>query len=527
MEKFIVGILIIAQLLLSQIQYIVGKLRTPEGFYYLGSVHWPSDYFYYLSQFIQGREHWLSSTMLYTSEVLKPVFVGWQHVLAGKILLTLGFDVITSYQIAVVGFLAFFLIVSYRLLRELLPESKFKRILAFVFFLTATPFLKIIKTPSGWDISYYWWWYNLGISVSRFGPTPHHLLAYGLGALQLLNLTWWLKKKYSQGRLSVVMVVVSLLLASISPIHWGLTVISSIGIPVALFIKKGKQRVMVLPRIFFPAFMIIAGGIPSALYALHVFSIPPYDLSAAWERGQYVYINLWQLLQGNGLVVPFALIGLIPIVKQPRRWYLPTFIYLTFAAIMYISTIPKALSLANVRFWPSTVYVGISFLAVEGVWWLSKEGKRKIIMVLLLLIYVVSLIPSYFAIYRDVLKSEVGNAYYYIPIDAYKSYKEAEKVSKPGDVFLVQWPFNESFPALTGRKSLFGFELFTINHGEKMRDAFSIIDGKLDQQQARRVIDRYGVDYVMVYTNNEYVRKLPLLKAIYQNNFFTLYQVIR
>jgi len=85
MEGIIVTILILTAILGIELQYIVGKLATPPNMVYLGTVHWPSDYFYYLSQFAQGTYNFLSSTMLFTPEKLKPVLVGWQNVLTGRI----------------------------------------------------------------------------------------------------------------------------------------------------------------------------------------------------------------------------------------------------------------------------------------------------------------------------------------------------------------------------------------------------------------------------------------------------------
>src|SRR3989339_1485513 len=98
MEKILVGFLIILTVLGIELQYIVNKLLTPEGMFYLGTVHWPSDYFYYLSQFVQGKEHLLFSTMLFTPEKLRPVLVGWQNGLTGRLLMLTGLDVISAYQ---------------------------------------------------------------------------------------------------------------------------------------------------------------------------------------------------------------------------------------------------------------------------------------------------------------------------------------------------------------------------------------------------------------------------------------------
>jgi len=292
MEKILVGFLIILTVLGIELQYIVNKLLTPKGFFYLGTVHWPSDYFYYLSQFAQGREHWFASTMLFTPEKLKPVLIGWQNVLSGRLLMMTGLDVISAYQTAVGIYLTLYLVISWLFIREIFPKNPTKRVLSLLFFLTSTSLFYLKLGAHGFEWNYFNHWYNLGIPLARFGPTPHHLLAYALGV------AGWLF--YLRNRM-FLLALSGFLHASINPVTWGLNVMVLF---ITAFIPKVKIRSLIAAGILFLA------GILPALYAKAVFSQLPYSLSSAWESTQHLKLVPAQLFMGTGLVIILALFGL-------------------------------------------------------------------------------------------------------------------------------------------------------------------------------------------------------------------------
>ena len=510
MEKLLVGFLIILTVLGIELQYIVNKLLTPKGFFYLGTVHWPSDYFYYLSQFAQGSEHWLTSTMLFTPEKLTPVYIGWQNVLTGKLLMLAGLDVIAAYQAAVGIYLTLFLIISWLFIREIFPKNPAKRVLSLLFFLTSTSLFSVKFGAHGFEWSYFNHWYNLGIPLARFGPTPHHLLAYALGVAS------WLF--YLRNRM-FLLALSGFLHASINPVAWGLNVMV---IAVCGFIPKLKIKS------YFPAGVLFLSGILPALYAKAVFSQLPYSLSSAWESAQHLKLVPAQLFMGTGLVIILALFGLKNFPGKAGKGRIFSLVFLTLAVFFYLTDISEKFKISNARFWPSQVYLLWGLLAAEGILVLSKIfGKfKKVVLVILLLIYFTSIIPTLYLNYREILTPKYSNGSYFIPHDVYLAFREAKKISGNKDIFLVVWPFNESFPALTGRKTLFGYELFTINYQEKMTRVFAIIDGKMGEDELKRTLSVYKINYLLMYSPSEYFRKFPFFKEVYKNPTITIYRFL-
>jgi len=518
MEGIIVTILILTAILGIELQYIVGKLATPPNMVYLGTVHWPSDYFYYLSQFAQGTYNFLSSTMLFTPEKLKPVLVGWQNVLTGRILTGLGLDVILAYQVAVAVYLGVYLVVSYFLLREIFPQNWGKRLLALFLFITSNSMFQILpKAGGGWEFSYWTHWYNLGISLARFGPTPHHLIAYSLGTYTLLLTVFWVKNGFKKKLDLSLLAASGFLLSSINPVTWGLTTLAA-SVAGGLM-KKLKYLV--------PGVILLLAGVLPAIYVKSVFSVSPYLLSSAWESAQQLKMTPLWLFYNSGLIVILAILGIWQYWRKPSWARLLVFIFLSFAVFFYLSGVPEKIRISNARFWPSQVYIPIAVLATEGIIFLSSRFKRikVFILVFIIIIYCASLLPTYYVQYKDLLTPKINNSYYYIPKNVYLAIIKARDISTPQDIFLVQWPYNEPFPGLTGRKTVFGFDLFTINISEKVRDAFSLIDGKASGDEVSMILKKYRISHLLLYSANNYFRQFPIFEPVYDNKTMVIYKV--
>lgn len=520
MEAIIITIFILTAVFGIEIQYIVNKLAEPANLVYLGTVHWPADYFYYLSQFIQGKNNWIWSTVLFTPEKLKPVLVGWQNVLTGKILTGLGLNVILAYQVAVGIYLALFLFISYRVIREIFPEHKKKRLLAFFFFITATSLWRVLKSSGGWELSYFTHWYNLGNSLARFGPTPHHLIAYSLGSFILLNCILWVKNGFKNSKYLFYLLIAGFLQASINPVAWGLTALSIITAG-AVNLIRDKRIINLLPGL-----ILMAAGIFPSIYVKAVFSRAPYNISSMWESAQQLGLTPLSLIQYSGLIIIFGLLGIISFLRKIIFGRMLIFIFLIYSLFFYMSGISGILKISNARFWPSQVYIGWAVIASEGVFLIvSKTRKaKKLIFAGVLGIYLVSIIPTYYVSYKTILIPMRAYGFYYMPKDIYQAVKVSGKISKENDVFLVIWPYNLAFPALTGRKILFGDEFLTINYQTYMRDGFDIIDGKLTEDNLKRTLNKYRIKYLLMYTNNNYFRQFPFLKDVYRNPTVTLYR---
>jgi hypothetical protein len=536
-ELLIVLVMILIAVFFIELQYIFCKLSETPGLVYLGAVHYPSDYFYYLSQMIQGKDNFLTSTMLFTSEKLTPVYVGWQNVLTGKILLSLGFSVIEAYQVAVFIYLTLFLALGYILLCQYFLKERNKRLLAFFFFLTSTSLWKINFNPQGPELAYFWYWYNHGDSLVRFGPTPHHLMANSAFTALLLLSYFWFAKKRIKLYMILLFIVCSIILTSITPVYWGLMVLTLAAIPfVALTtggLKAIKTRLLEFKGKmlinFTPLFFVLLPSIPVAIYVKKVFTLPPYSYSSIWESQQYVGVNLYWLIVGSGLVIPLAFLGLKNYIRSSNSGRIVGLILLTFSSLFYFSPIYQKLGVTNVRFWSGTIYLIWGALGAEGVFLIisriKREAIKKVVIGIFFLVYLISILPTYYVNYKAILKPQLFNSFYYLPKEALIAFQEAAKKGNRDSVYLVEWPFDEPFPALTGRKSLFGFRLLTIDAENKTQKAFDFFGGKMTDEEKYDFLKRYKIDYIVGYPWTPGINDLLFLKKEYENNFLGVYKV--
>lgn len=521
-------------LILNSLPFIIGALATPANTVYLGTVHWAGDYFSYLAQMAQGRDNLLFARILHTAEKLPETIIGWQMVLIGKICLLLGINVIYGYQIAVVIFTLFFLILSYLLISLIFPDSKGKKLLAFFFLATSTAFFKVSYGLNGFVWSYYDYWYNTGNALERFAHTPHHAIANGLAVAMMLFTVYWVKDKISLiGQIGLIggSVMAGAALCSITPVHW-ILVGGGLGLAIVIYNFKSHHALLCCKKIIWqllPVLFYIFAGILVVFYLKDISSQPPYPHASAWEAGQQLNMSFYWLLVGSGLVVPLAFFGIYPFIRKLSFPRLLSFCFILFCAIFYFTLIPQRLHLTNARFWPTTVYIFISVLAAEGFFFLSSSAKKykKGAFILLLIIYLISIIPTYIMQLSDKLKPKIGNAYVYLPKDMITAYQAAEKMSDRDSLFLVQWPMNLSFPGITGRRTFHGYDPTTIDYATKDREAYDFFAGNLNEEEMEALLDKYNIDYVLGYWWNPKLDKFGRLKRVYSNPVMAIDKVVR
>ncbi len=580
MEFFIILFTILLFVFLNSLTYILGALATPAGSIFLGTVHWTGDYFYYLSQFAQGVSSWFYSYDLYTADFKTSVLVGWVNVFLGRLFYLIGINHLLAYQLSIVIFAATFLGVSYLLIREIFPGgNRGKRIIAFVLFVTSNAFPKIVFEGGRWSLSFFDFWFNTGLPFNRLGGVPHHLIARTAISLSLLLAIWWWKNIYhSKGDrpsiniswlliLSVGLLILGFILASVEPVHWILVLIVFLVTPTimqfsirepsgrfqfslnfqSLKISNFKFQISnYLPFLFY--FIV---GLPMALYLKNLFSILPYSQLAIWENTQQLHINFLDFILGNGPVAVLAIGGLILFIKMllRSRWNrekqsikiatsrrtsglamtgkLVSVIFTILTISLYFSPIPEFLKVVNVRFLPATATLFLACMATETIFSMAKRFARGKTLVIGLLVGLILFIttPSTILQLQARTKTDPKNAFFYVSKDVIRAYQKAQKLSSIDDTFLVIWPFNWSYPAITGRRVYEGHNLLTVDYYRKEKLASDFFFGDMDKEKMQELLQTEKIDYVLTYPWTRNVNDMPLLEKIYDNHTLAIYRV--
>ncbi len=112
---------------------ITGLLKAPPGYVFLGTVHYPADYFYYLSQFAQGSQRWLTTMNLFSAESVSPTLVGWSNVLIGRIFHLFGLSPFVAYHTSVVILTIIVLASGYRLAERITGDKRIATLALYLF----------------------------------------------------------------------------------------------------------------------------------------------------------------------------------------------------------------------------------------------------------------------------------------------------------------------------------------------------------------------------------------------------------
>lgn len=514
-------------------------ILTPLGSVYLGTIHYAPDYFNYMTWIVQGEHNVLFSTLLYSVEQVPSNLSRWEFVLLGFVFSRIGFDPIWTYHIGVFLFRIFFFISSYFVIRLFFPRSIFKRLLAFFFFATCTTFPLIEFTDVGVLFGYRYFWYNTGNFFARFGPTPNHLLGSALLCMVFYFFirlfqdfqVMTLKKRHIY---LIFLFVFGFLLSSISPIHWALVsfsaVISAVIFPIIQKIQKRQsiQHISLFNGGLASSGLLLISGIIPALYLHTIYSQSPYTLVTAWEAVQRLEMDMMSFFLASGIVVLFAGVGILSSFREVRREWIFAFVFLAVCFILFVSQIHLRLGIMNVRFWPQSVYVFIGVFAVIGIYSFSSlfRGIKEFVIVSLILVYIFTTASSYIGQIQAEIKPRVGDATVYLSREIYEIYMVAKKVPTTG-VFLVQWPLNQSFPALTGKKVLYGDPIsnMTLNAHEKAMFTIGFLDATLSVGEVKSAMRQYGITHVIAYKGMKY-EKYDFLKKLHETANVSLYEVL-
>lgn len=514
-EWLVAGILILVAAVLNQIPLLIGILRAPPGIVFLGAVHHPNDYFYYLFQFASGQAHFLRSFDPVTTEYRNLQFIGWPNVLMGHLTSLLGIGLIPAYHLWVFILSLIFLFLSYCLIRRIFSDTT-KRVLCLFLFLFANSFPQRD------------FWFNLGNPLTRLGAVPHQLL---LNAAIVLILLSFLRLSEYKTSIPVFfsLTIGSILLVSTNPVQWvfvGL-VLGTYTLPTLFHILQDKKY-KELPVLFAPLLCYLLSGIPIAIYLRTMFFSLPYSQLSAWEASTNQFrLHFSTFLYAFGLVGLLALLSL-PILFKKRpggALFLLTLYGVGSLAISY-SPIPGIFHIGFTRFISTTSVLFLSVAAGELLQWLGERTRRlQAVFLMAISLIILLFIPAYVGEVKEKTRYfEPGNAYMYLPQTTIEGLSKAKRFSTEEDTFLVIWPYNISFSGLTGRREFNGHPLLTVDSQNKDRLAQHFFDGLMSPADMKNLLLAARITYVIAYSWTFQEKAYPFLLKYLKLGTLTMYK---
>ncbi len=498
MHLFLVIIISLVATLENILPSIMGFQQTPANAVFLGTVHHPNDYFYYLSQFTQGATRWLTTTNLYTSEITPDTFVGWSNVLTGHLFWLLSIPAIPAYQISI-AIWTFLLCLSAYKLALLILKDKHKALLSLVLFVLYHAFP--IFRDNHWTYADYW--NNFSVPRVRFGGVPHQLL---LNTLSVFTLSLLLQKK------RLLMALSAFLLASLQPVLW-LLVTASCGI--VSLIKR---------RSIFPTLILMLSGLPAAIYLNKIFSTLPFSQLKIWEASQQVPLQITGFFLAMGPIFIIALLSLYIFLSKRTYERLIIFIFALLSLTFLMSPIPQMLHLTNIRFMSTLTILCISCIATEGLYAIQRRFPRILFFALTLFLTTL-LLPNHMQTLLLATEFNPANAYEYLSKDDVKFLTSLTTIGNPSDTFLVLWPYNSIIPALTGQRSYNGHPLLTIHPSEKDVNAQAYFDQTMTSAQQKEFLINNTIRYIIAYSWQTNLKQISYLEPVKETDYLIVYKV--
>lgn len=490
---------------------IIGFLATPPDYVFLGTVHHPGDYFYYLSQFTQGESRWLTTIDLFTSEQLTPSLIGWSNVLTGKIFSLVHLSPATAYQMSIVVLTAGVLTAAYILAHTILRSRSAATIALYFFALFhAFPVLRDGK-PSYGD-----YWNNFAVPRVRFGGVPHQLMLHTASMILLYGLIQWVQYKKYSWKMGLVICVASFVLASLQPALWG--IIAATAVATAAYRKQPVRSLLIL---------LSASGMAPLLYITSLFRTLPFLQLKLWEAGEQNVLTLEHFILATGPILLLSLFA-VPFFMTPKTYsrYLSAALAF-FPILLFFSPIPAYIGISNARVLSPLTILLLSVIAAAGIE--SLVAHKKIIVrtmgVLLVAILSFTLLPNHQKTIKLVSTFDANNVYQYLPASEYRFFREIGATHSSRDIFLVSPPYNLVFPALSGKRSYHGHPLLTIEAEQKDKNANMVFTGALTGHELRSFLNTNGITHILAPQEIAHFASLSFLKRTTASKTLILYVV--
>ncbi len=521
-DAVIVSIIVLATAE-NYLPFIIGLMQTPDQYVFLGTVHHPADYFYYLSQFAQGSYRFITTVNLFSGEQATPTFVGWSNVLIGRFFHIFGLSPFVAYHVSVLLLTALLFIAGYQLFSTMMPKRPATLALFLFALFHAFPVLRD-GLPSYGD-----YWNNFAVPRVRFGGVPHQLLLTAASFFMVYCFNIWIQRKHHTWNILAGLGISSLILASLQPILWVL-IVGVVGLSVCIHTVITTKQVTFVLRAVPPVRMwltiLISGALP-LLYLNRLFSALPFSQLRAWEAHAQTSLTPEHILTATGPVLLIALFSLPHFITRPSFVALFTALFSVVSFSLFLSPLPQYLAISHVRFMSALTVLCISSIAAKGIMslWQSRNRVARTAGILIFAGTAALLIPNHFKTLELSTRFDPNNAYYYLTNTDYAFLKEAGLIGTLEDTFLVAWPYNSMFPAITGRRSYNGHPLITVNSPEKDRLAAAILNGSMSAEATHTFFLENHITYLIVPADNTYIANLLYLTRKLASNSLVLYTV--
>ena len=503
-ERFIVGLIIIAAILLSLSQTILYLWQTPEGFTFPLIHNFVEDYYQYLDIMRQGFDGWWGATSRLTPEVLPRMMVSLFLLLLGHAARIFHVSVPVMYTVARVGGGIALMILVYQLIRLVFPQSFAKRFTALCIVLFST---------------YFWGWGSAGPVVAtlphawtefdpifRWSFVPHHLWSkVGMLAVFLLLIDGETRSRFRK-RIYILLVVALVIgMGFTNPVVY-VTFIPTIILYAVLTLHiKSKLSF----EIGVAMVAVAVAGLVTLYHRYLQTNIFPWTSYLLWEKTLSYKVNPVDYALSFGPTLVFFLLAVPTIWRMGRVGSL----LLAWAGSSWIMLyiVGPLVPVTPERYLGGYQFIPLGIGAVGGIWviaqWFdrvlkatplafARGGLMKFVLIVILFSYFSIGLYASFIEHTGYVSANRNNPQVYVPNDLMDAFAYLRQNSQSEDVVMAPYEISTMIPGLTGRRVVAGHVMFTQDVGVK-RAAINEYFTTRDSAAAQRILSSFNVRWVL------------------------------
>jgi len=526
-EFIIVCLISVSLAICANFTYFFLVFQTPPGYISLGITSYWQDYFYYLSQVVQGAHGAILNNNLYTSELTTPTLLYWCNLLYGRIGNFFGLSPVSTFHISNIVLDSCMLVGAYVLFKKVFPQPKLAGI-AFFFFTFSTSLINRLPKSSPVPFWPFELWRVPNFMFHRLSTVPNHITQTVLWLVLLyllfkpLPIKLWVRITF--------IIVVTALTTLLHPVMVGLTVIMYTA---AIWIVKKSRK---LPDTLA---LVFGFGVTFA-YTILAFQNNPYIQSRIWENNQQVYTTILFFLKSIGPIVPLVLLGLFVRRKTLTAIErLGVLLIITCYGVFLFPGFTYRIGILNTRLIFPGLYIFLGWFAACGLdsiasWISSHTNIKKYLMTnFLIVLFFVTIAPT--LIWE--VKQQIPDVhafwpyFYFAPKSLNDAYRFLEKREPYTDVVLASpnSQIDVRIPAFTGHQTVTGHPLMTVHAKEKDIQAKQFFFLSMDKELVLSWLSKERVTYVFFTildgNKQEFEKAYPFLKSIYQTDTAAVYVI--
>jgi hypothetical protein len=258
---------------------------------------------------------------------------------------------------------------------------------------------------------------------------------------------------------------------------------------------------------------------PLVLYTVIKFSIDPF--LKQWTAQNRIFSpDPVHILIAYGLMVPFVIIGIKPLLKS-RRWsgLLPVMWMIALPLLAYA---PHNLQ----RRLPEGIWVVILIIAGKGLVVVTKASLRRE-KLLGYALFALTIPTSIMLIIGGIRVSRSPSLPVFRPSEEVEVFEWLNQESTPHDIVLSSFETGNALPAWAPLRVVVGHGPESVNIDQALTLVGQYYSGEMSDEQSLEFLARFEVDYVFLGPQEDAIAEPRGANVIYQSGDYQLYQVER